>query len=285
VYWRLSSACSSAAPFCWTSAKAAFARDSDSATWRGPVEGSLRLGELLLRLLYLVFGGGEGGVGASDARGAGASGGEGLVVLLLRDFLLFHELPVAFEVSLKLYVVGFRLSEGSASGVGLFFGRGDARPGVFHVGLGGADLAGGRHRGNRNDNAQGTRGGLGICEAGACLINGNLVILGIDLHEHRALGDDLVVVHIDADDVARDARANGIEMSIHLGIVGGLVAIEMAPQKNACHNHHEESRDNYKGPPGPGASVPLRRSGSGHAGTGRGRRRRQVLPGIRRGTG
>src|SRR5262249_32657951 len=64
--------------------------------------------------------------------------------------------------------------------------------------------------------------------------------------EHVPRLDVLVVVHVDFDDVSRDPRTHGVEMRIHLSIVGRLVAGEVAPEEETS-GYHEQGPDNERG--------------------------------------
>ena len=83
-------------------------------------------------------------------------------------------------------------------------------------------------------------------EIGLGLFDRNLVVFRIDLDEHRAFLHVLVVVHIHFGHVPGNAAAHGIEMRIHLGIVGGFIAAQIAPQKQAAHEHDRDNHNDYK---------------------------------------
>ena len=63
-------------------------------------------------------------------------------------------------------------------------------------------------------------GGLRAGEVGLGLLDGDLIVLGIDLGDELADFDLLVVVDVDLDDLAGDARADLIEIAVDLGVVG-----------------------------------------------------------------
>ena len=56
--------------------------------------------------------------------------------------------------------------------------------------------------------------------------SGDLIVLGVDLGDGLAGLDLLVVVDVDLDDLAGDARADLIEVAVDLGVVGVSVKVE-----------------------------------------------------------
>ncbi len=60
----------------------------------------------------------------------------------------------------------------------------------------------------------------GAGEVGLRLLEGDLVVLGVDLGDELAGLDLLVVVDVDLDDLAGDARADLVEVAVDLGVVG-----------------------------------------------------------------
>ena len=63
-------------------------------------------------------------------------------------------------------------------------------------------------------------GGLGAGEVGLGLLQGDLLVLGIDLGDGIADFDLLVVLDVDLDDLAGDAGADLVEVAVYLGVVG-----------------------------------------------------------------
>ena len=63
-------------------------------------------------------------------------------------------------------------------------------------------MARGIHRGNGNGDVERVRCRFRIGEIGSRLINSNLIVLRIDLDQHRSLLDILVVVYVDLDHIA-----------------------------------------------------------------------------------
>ena len=63
--------------------------------------------------------------------------------------------------------------------------------------------------------------GLGVGEVGLGLLESDLVILGVDLGDGIALVDELLLLDIDMDDLAGDARADLVEVAVDLGVVRG----------------------------------------------------------------
>jgi len=81
-------------------------------------------------------------------------------------------------------------------------------------------LAGGGRGGDGDGVLRGDRRGLRIGELGPGLVHGHLVVARIELDEHRAGLDNLVVVDGDLRHRAPDARRNLCDARVHLRIVG-----------------------------------------------------------------
>ncbi len=75
-----------------------------------------------------------------------------------------------------------------------------------------------------------TKIGFGLRELRAGLLQGYLVVAGIELDEKLARFNRLIVVDVDCVDRPADPRADGIEISIHLRIVRVLVGLEVIPE-------------------------------------------------------
>ena len=71
----------------------------------------------------------------------------------------------------------------------------------------------------------------------------HLVIRGIDLDQRRSRFHILVVVHQKLDHMPGDARADGIEVAIDLGVVSGFIAAQVAPEKKSSHQQHNSAHD------------------------------------------
>src|SRR5271165_1494958 len=95
------------------------------------------LNQLALSLSDLLLRGVGGGAGGFDRGSTGLGSGRGLVVLLLRNFLLVDQLLVADRIVLSLYVVGFRLLQLGLGRLELLPGRLDAGASAVDVGFAG----------------------------------------------------------------------------------------------------------------------------------------------------
>ena len=78
------------------------------------------------------------------------------------------------------------------------------------------------------------------------------VVSRVDFHQHGAFSDVLVVFRIYLDYITGNARADGIEMNIHLCIVRRLVAAQIASEKKASEN------DGNTGNPEQNSPAPFR---------------------------
>ncbi len=101
----------------------------------GVTEIRLRLNQLALRLNYLLLRGVGIGAGGFDGGCARFGGGGCLIELLLRDFLLGHQLLVAAKVVLGFYVVGLSLLELGFGGVELLPCGLNSGAGAIDIGL------------------------------------------------------------------------------------------------------------------------------------------------------
>ncbi len=187
-----------------------------------------RLNEFALRLRDLLLGRVGAGASGFDAGRTGLGGGGGLIVLLLRNFLLVDQLLVADEIVLRLYVVGFGLLQLGLGRFELLLRHLDAGAGAVHVGFGRRNLAGGVDRGDRNAHSGRDCGRLSIFKIGFGALVGDLIVRRINLDQHRSRLHVLIVLDVELDHVAGDARADGIDVAVDLGIVGRFVAGEIA---------------------------------------------------------
>ena len=164
-----------------------------------------RLIEVGLSLLYLRFFGSDGalctcgrGLIAIDRRILGACGRIVLVKFRLGNNLLLDQLRIALRISLREVILCLV-------------------------------LANRRHRRNillpsRIEIC------FGLRELRARLLQGYLVIAGIELDEKLARFNRLIVVDVDRIDRPVDPRADGIEVSIDLCIVGVLIRLQISPE-------------------------------------------------------
>ncbi len=63
---------------------------------------------------------------------------------------------------------------------------------------------------------------LGLGEVGFSLLDGDLVVAGIDLDDRLAGLDGLVLFDVDLEDLAADTGADLVEVAVYLGVVGVL---------------------------------------------------------------
>ncbi len=176
---------------------------------------------------------------ASTRGGIGFGGSHGLVVLLLRNFLLVDELLVASQIVLRLDVVGLGLVALGLGRLELLSGSGDAGTGAVDVGLGGRYLTVGADRSDGNINSRFGGGCLGALEIGFSALVGNLVIRRIDFYQHGARLHVLIVQDIQLHDVARNAGADGVDVAVDLGIIRGFVTGDIAVDENSRHQQHD----------------------------------------------
>ena len=88
----------------------------------------------------------------------------------------------------------------------------------------------------------------GLCagEVGLGLLERHLVVLGVDLGDGLADVDALVVFDVDLDDLAGDARADLVEVAVHLCIVRAF-GVGGAPVEDArADDKQKNDRDDDK---------------------------------------
>ena len=181
--------------------------------------------------------------GSGDSSGARPGRGDRLVILLVRNFLLVHQLFVAPDVVLRLDVIGDGLLQLGSRRLELLARHGNSGASALHFRLRRRQLAAGIDRRDRNVHLHGFGRGLGILIGGPGLRHRHLVVLGINLDQRRARLHKLIVVDQKLDDVSGDTRADGVQVAINLRVVGGLVAAQVAPEKEAGHQQHNSAHD------------------------------------------
>ncbi len=81
--------------------------------------------------------------------------------------------------------------------------------------------------------------GLGIGIVGLRALIRYLVVGGIELHQHIAFMNESAVVEVHLGDMAADTRADGINMSIDLGVIGAFPMPAFPPEPA-----HQQESDN-----------------------------------------
>ena len=192
---------------------------------------------MALRLMHLFLR----GIGVSSrgvyARGRSFRGIERLLVLLIRNFFFVDELLVTHHIALRFIVVGFRLRQLRHRGGSLALRRPELRREHFP------------HSARAESSWLAELAvviGTLFCAAlalaiaasysAARAIHGDLIILWINLDEHRARFNSLIVVHIHFRNVACHARADQIDVAVHLGIVGRFPRGQIIPDEHSDHS-------------------------------------------------
>ena len=108
----------------------------------------------------------------------------------------------------------------------------------------GRHVAGGGRRGDRDVALRRHGGGFGVGQLGARLVDRDLVVARIELDQHRAGLDQLVVVDRDLGHRAADARGNLRHVRINLRIVGRFAARRgPRPQARAESEQDDDADD------------------------------------------
>jgi len=126
------------------------------------------------------------GIGACRLQSGGCSlsAVDGLIVLLLRDFLLVDQHLVAEKIVLRFRIVGFRFRDLRFGGFKLLTRGLDSSLRAGNAALCAADLTGSAHIGDRDVNAGGGSLRLRVGVFSARLRHGDFVIGGVDFHQH-----------------------------------------------------------------------------------------------------
>ena len=190
----------------------------------------LLLGHLALRHPYALFGLAHLGLGQVDLRAIAPGGGDRQIVLLLRDLFLSHQGLHAVQVARGPHVVGLgypdsrlRRTQPVARGVHLVLRGGHGSAGFSDTGLGPGKLAG---RGSGNDRylcLVDVQGGLHFRQVRARAIQGHLVVLRVDLHQHRPGIHVLVVLYHNLERRSPHACAHRVQVAIDLRVVRRFV--------------------------------------------------------------
>ncbi len=190
-----------------------------------------------------------GGLQVSLIRGNGGGlrfgGGHNLIVFLRRDFFFGDQNFVALKVRLRPGVVGFRLRERGGGGFAIAFGNGERGLRIGDVGFACGNVGGVLHLRDGNVRLLGDDHAAGLRELREGLIEGDLIIARIEIDQRVTGFDHLVVVDIDVSDSAVDASADGVEMRIHLGIVGGFEIAGVQPiEQSADPDDQQDEEEN-----------------------------------------
>ena len=166
-------------------------------------------------------------------------------VLVLRDLVLRRQRLVPVDVILSLQVIGFRLPQRGLCGVKLPLGGNQPGFEVLHVG---------RSAGEFTRRVYGSEGNIGLQSGGAGLIigqsrigvrQGDLVVFGVESHQHGAGLDVLVVIHHHASHVAGNAGTDRIDIAVDLRVVRGFPCGKVAIQQDRDHDESEAEQDQH----------------------------------------
>src|SRR5262249_41195602 len=100
-------------------------------------------------------------------------------------------------------------------------------------------LSGCTDRGDRNVCFRCLGHGDSVCIVSLSAVECNPVVRRINFYQHCSGLHVLVVLNVELDYVAANPGANGIDMSVDLGVVSGFIAGGVAPRDNSAHNEHQ----------------------------------------------
>ena len=176
--------------------------------------------------------------------------GDRAVELLLRDLVLREQAAKPLDVARRLDSVGLRFADAGlrrhhsrSCGLDLFLGGGGRGLRLRDAAAGGGHAARRGRRGDRHVAACSDRVGFGIGELRLGFFHGDLVVARVELDQHRAGLDPLVVVHGDLRDRAADARRNLGDPRVDLRIVGRLAAGGQPQPRAHPDDGHDDSGD------------------------------------------
>ena len=127
----------------------------------------------------------------------------------------------------------------------LLLGGGHAGFGTGHVCAGSVNLAGGTNVSDRDACLRAEKVGLRVVIIGLGTSDRNFVVGVVDLHQHVAFVDELPVVIVDLHDLSADARADGIDVAVNLGVVGAFPATAVEPVP-ANRDHSSDHQSEHK---------------------------------------
>jgi hypothetical protein len=195
------------------------------------------------------------GVAGAGERGlGGVGGGHSGVKLLLADHILFHQRLEALQIGLCLGVAGLGLSHLGVSGLELLLRQLDAGLGAGQIGVGRAQLAAGVDAGDWHIDVGGGCRSLRAGEGCLGILHGDLVIGGVQLGDHVARLDHLILIDIDLGDLSGDARTDLDQVSVDLGVVRVFTKCRTPPE-----THGNQRQDgNHDQNNGSAAGIRLR---------------------------
>ena len=229
-------------------AAAAVARDCCTRTWSGPFftdcADCASAWARRWRALATAFCCRERlGLGLGDGGLRGRGCGHGSVVLLLGDHVLLDQRGVAINVRLRLERVGLGLGDARVGGLHLLLRLRNHIGCPLHIAGGGADHGADRDlRDGHIDRGLGVLG-LRAGQVGLRLIERDLVIGGVDLGQQLARLHGLVVVHGDLHHLARNARADLVEVAVHLRVVGVFDECGAPEEEGRAENDQQHDAD------------------------------------------
>ena len=138
-------------------------------------------------------------------------------------------------------------------GFELLFGLLDAGLRAADIGAGRTQIAAGVDGGDGHGDIG--RGGVGLGAGKGCLrvLDGDLVVAGIELGDDVAGLDELVLLDVDLEHLAGDARTYLDEVAVDLGIVSVFAEGGAPPETGGDEREHDE--DNDEDAPAPGLRL------------------------------
>ena len=175
--------------------------------------------------------------------------GYGCVKLLLGDDILGDEGGVTLDVERGLLRLGSGGGDLGLVHLDLRLGLFDLRLAAEDIGARGLDVGIGLDAGDGDVYDGLLVFGLGVGKVGLGLLESDLVVLGVDFGDGIALVDELLLLHVDMDDLAGDTRADLIEVAVYLGVVG-VFGEGGAPVKEpgADGDHSDDDDDDEPAP-------------------------------------
>ena len=164
-----------------------------------------------------------------------------MIELLAAHFILCHKLPVTRQIGLRFDVIRFRLADLRYSRLIISLCGGDLRLRHSDIGFRRGDV--GTRAGNgsfgadvrdRNVGLLDLHLGFRLHQSGLRLRHRNVIIAWIEFGQKRSRLHELVVCHVDGLELAPNATGNGVDIAIHLRIVGGFIGIQILLEQVAA---------------------------------------------------
>ena len=139
-------------------------------------------------------------------------------------------MAIALNIGIELVGIRLRFQYLGLCSLCLFLGGGHAGLGRVHIGAGGTDLAERANTGNRDPKLCCFRLRLRVLVVGLRTRQRNLVIGGVDLHQHIAFAHELAVVIVHLGHLATHSGTDRVDVAVNLRVIGAFPVTALPPE-------------------------------------------------------